>query len=146
MTKGAPISELLEALADLFSPAEIIASATKAHIANQIAEWRISHKMTQQDLADLCEVNQSTISKWENGDFNFTIEKLAEIACTLDMTLKVSLDSAEAQNEISASSDDKVSKISYFPKWRRSENNSVYASDSVVQSDSDTPNICLMEG
>ena len=62
------------------------------------------------------------------------------------MTLKVSLDSAEAQNEISASSDDKVSKISYFPKWRRSENNSVYASDSVVQSDSDTPNICLMEG
>lgn len=145
MAKGTSISELLETLADLFSPAEIIASATKAHIANQITEWRISHEMTQQDLADYFGVNQSTISKWENGDFNFTIEKLAEIACKLDMTLNVSLDSAEAQNKISTSYN-KVSKISYFPEWRHSKNSSVYVSDSVFQGNSDTPSIHLMEG
>ena len=91
MTKALPVSALLEVMAESLSVDEIVASTIKAHIATQITEWRISHKMSQRDLAEFCGVQQSTISKWENGDFNFTIEKLAEIACKLDLDLKVSM-------------------------------------------------------
>lgn len=91
MSKALPVSALFEAMAESMSAAEIVAAASKARIANQITEWRMSHNMNQAEFAKHCGVAQSTVSKWENGDFNFTIEKLAEIACCMDMELKISL-------------------------------------------------------
>ena len=93
MKKGTSISVLLEAMTESLSVEEIIASAVKADVANQITEWRVAHNMSQQEMADYCEVQQNTISKWENGDLNFTIEEMAEIACKLDLVLEVSLNS-----------------------------------------------------
>jgi len=93
MKKWGSISVLLEALSESLSAEEIVASTVKADIANQITEWRITHNMNQQEMADYCGVQQNTISKWENGDLNFTIEEMAEIACKLDLVLEVSLNS-----------------------------------------------------
>lgn len=36
-------------------------------LSNKIRELREGHKMTQQDLANLCQVAVPTISKWESG-------------------------------------------------------------------------------
>lgn len=46
--------------------------------------------MTQAEFAKILNVNQSQISKWEAEDYNFTVEKLSEIATALDLYLDIS--------------------------------------------------------
>lgn len=36
-------------------------------LAERIKELRTTHHMTQQQLADLCEVSKPTVSMWESG-------------------------------------------------------------------------------
>ncbi|MCC8074640.1 MAG: helix-turn-helix domain-containing protein [Clostridiales bacterium] len=91
MSKALPISALLEALAEPLSTADIIATTQKTSVSGQIVRWRTERRMSQTGLARLCGVKQSAVSKWENGDYNFTIEKMAQIAAALDMNLSVSL-------------------------------------------------------
>lgn len=90
--KELPISALLEAMAENLSAADIVASKEMAHIANQIVTWRLQHNLTQSELAERLGVTQGTVAKWENGDFNFTIKKLAEISCKLNTQLHISFD------------------------------------------------------
>lgn len=47
--------------------------------------------MTQKEFADHMCVSQGMVSKWESGDYNFTIRTLADIAEKLDMDLTVKL-------------------------------------------------------
>jgi len=93
MKKALPISELLSALCEDLTPEEILASAMQVHFASQITKYRVMHGMSQAEFADFMGVTQGTISKWENGDFNFTIEKMAYIACKLDLKI-ISMEAA----------------------------------------------------
>ncbi len=43
-------------------------SKIKENIANNIAELRKLHKMTQQDLAERLNYKDKAISKWERGE------------------------------------------------------------------------------
>lgn len=49
--------------------------------------------MTQKEFAKHIKVSQGMISKWEGGDYNFSIKSLAEFAEKLDMELYVNLKS-----------------------------------------------------
>ena len=104
MSKALPVSALLEAMAETLSAADIVAASVKAKISSQISKWRISHQMTQAEFADFMGVTQSQVSKWENGDCNFSVEKLSDIACHLDLRLDVSfiaeMDAASLQESI----------------------------------------------
>jgi transcriptional regulator with XRE-family HTH domain len=100
MSKALPISALLDALAESLSVSDIVAATNKAHIASQITKWRIDHHMNQTELAHYFGVKQGTISKWESGNFNFTIDKLAEIASKLDLEFSVSLSPAQSESPI----------------------------------------------
>ena len=46
---------------------------------------------SQEELAGRLHVVRQTISKWENGDLNYSVELLAEIAVGLDLELRVKL-------------------------------------------------------
>lgn len=115
MSKALPISALLEKLAESLSAADIIAAAQKASFAGQIVKWRTAHDMSQAELAELCDVTQSTVSKWENGDYNFTIEKMSEIAAALDMSLSISLVSGTVAEEPEDSISEGINNIIPFP-------------------------------
>lgn len=91
MSKALPISALLEALADTLSPEEIMTAKCQSSVAAQLSNYRAKLKMNQAEFANHMGVSQGTVSKWENGDFNFTIGKLAEIACALNLDLSISL-------------------------------------------------------
>lgn len=86
-----PIGELLGALYQKFPPYQILSDLLQAQIATAIASARIERNMNQKQFAEFMEVTQSQVSKWENGDSNFTIEKLCQIADKLDMELSVTL-------------------------------------------------------
>jgi ribosome-binding protein aMBF1 (putative translation factor) len=62
--------------------AEFIAS-----IATSIQRQRYTLGYTQHDLADKLGVSQVMISRWENGEENFTVATLAKISAALEMEL-----------------------------------------------------------
>lgn len=60
-----------------------------ANIAVQIREKRKEMRMNQKQFADALGVTQGMISKWESGDYNFTIEKLVELYDKLNMEIDI---------------------------------------------------------
>ena len=57
----------------------------KANIAIAIHNKRVSMNMNQQEFAELNGVSQTMVSKWESGDYNFTVSNLRRILSSLDM-------------------------------------------------------------
>lgn len=56
-------------------------------LANKIREKRRLKGYTQQELADILEVHQVTVAKWETGQHKPKGEHLAELVWYLDMKL-----------------------------------------------------------
>lgn len=77
---------------DFFSeltPAEKIAAKNRGKIAVCIFRERKKLEMTQGEFATHVGVKQSTISKWESGEFNFTIDKLSELQTKLGLKFEL---------------------------------------------------------
>lgn len=56
-------------------------------IAVEISKARIDRNMNQKEFANLIGVSQGMVSRWENGNCNFTIETLVDIFCKLGKDL-----------------------------------------------------------
>ena len=61
----------------------------KAEIAIHIHEKRISMNMTQKDFAEFTGVSQTMVSKWESGEYNFTVGNLSRLMVTLGLKLEI---------------------------------------------------------
>jgi predicted transcriptional regulator len=61
----------------------------KYQVLRQIIELRISHNITQLELAERINDRQSNIARLENGNANPSIEKLQKIADALDTKLEI---------------------------------------------------------
>lgn len=70
---------------------EKLESRLLADVAIAINKKRHALNMTQKEFADHMGVSQTLISKWESGEYNFSLNKLDEICTTLG--LKISIDS-----------------------------------------------------
>lgn len=85
------IEDLLSVLTENLSSQDILAADVMSSISNAITKQRLSMGLSQSALAKKIGKTQSTISKWENGDKDFTISLLADIAVNLGMDLSVEL-------------------------------------------------------
>lgn len=74
-------------LTDKFTQAEITEMKIRATIAAEIGFKRIELELNQKEFAKKMGVSQSMVSKWESGDYNFTIKSLAEIATKLEIEM-----------------------------------------------------------
>ena len=90
-------NEVLDALSSNLTKAEIIAARLIAKISVSITRKRIELGMNQKQFAEYMKVTQGMISKWENGNCNFTIEKLAEICEQLDLELDIKIQDVKKQ-------------------------------------------------
>ncbi len=75
---------------DLFSElteADKTAANAKMDVAIAVRNKRIEMKKNQKELAQYLGVTQGMISKWENGNYNFTIDSLAALCDKLDIQL-----------------------------------------------------------
>ncbi|MHC6202800.1 helix-turn-helix domain-containing protein [Breznakiellaceae bacterium SP9] len=72
---------------DSLSPDEQIAAEFIAKIAVSIQTARRERGYTQKELAERIGVSQVMISRWENGDENFTVATLAKISSVLGIGL-----------------------------------------------------------
>ena len=91
-------------------------------LGENIARLRKASGMTQEQLAEKCEVSRQAVTKWERGDSEPTIAKLM----TLSKVLKVSIDSLVTgekvqesdKNEKSSSEwDGSYSELSFLIQW-----------------------------
>lgn len=84
-------NNLFDILSQEFSKEELIAADISSNIAFSLIKYRQEHHMTQKALAKKLKVSQAMVSKWENGDYNFTVEALAKLCVQLDMQLNCEL-------------------------------------------------------
>lgn len=82
------MEKLFSALSHDLSDNELALSFLQGTIAAEITGRRISKNMTQKEFADLLGVSQSTLSKWESGETNFTLSTLVTIAGKLDIEIQ----------------------------------------------------------
>ena len=84
------IDELFSLFEDVLSPSDILASKMMAQISTSITRERLKLHMNQADFAKHINASQSLVSRWEHGDYNFSIRKIAEIAAALNLDVNIS--------------------------------------------------------
>ncbi len=70
-------------------PTEQYIQENREVIGKQIRAFREKKGFSQDELAEIMEVNHSTISKVENGKFAITIDYLVKFAWYLDFNISV---------------------------------------------------------
>lgn len=87
------IEDLFNLFEDSLTPADVITSKLMAQISSAITKERLKLSMNQSDFAKHIGATQSLVSRWEHGDYNFSIRKIAEIAEKLDLDVNITMHS-----------------------------------------------------
>ena len=82
------MNDLLSALSQGMGDEEAVLSVIQSMIASEIIIRRIDKHMTQKDFAAMLGTSQSTLSKWESGETNFTLSSLVSIASKLGIAMQ----------------------------------------------------------
>ena len=105
--------DLFNTICEQYSDEDIKASLILAKISAKLSAKRLELQMSQKQFAKYLNVSQAMVSKWEKGDYNFTITTLINIFSRLNMDLDIQL--SEHRKKIV----EKKSEIIFFPtqKW-----------------------------
>lgn len=85
------IEDLLQLFEETLSPSDILVSKLMAQISTAITKERLRLHMTQSEFSEYIGSSQSLVSRWEHGDYNFTIKKIAEIAVKLNLDVNIEM-------------------------------------------------------
>lgn len=98
------INNLVDIMSQTLSSSDVTASKQLAKISAIITSSRIEKGMNQKQFAEFAGVSQSMVSKWESGEYNFTVETLAKICEKLNLDLEISMSSqwSNCANSISS--------------------------------------------
>lgn len=80
--------ELFTPLIKGFTSEEFSMIYLQSMIASEISIHRVNLGMSQKDFAKKMKVSQSTVSKWESGETNFTLATLVHIADLLNIEIQ----------------------------------------------------------
>lgn len=84
------VNDLFDLFEEVLSASDVLSAKLMSQISAAITKERIRSHMNQKEFADLLDVSQSEISRWEHGDYNFSLKKIAQIAEKLDMDVDIS--------------------------------------------------------
>lgn len=90
MDKSDSVKKMVSFFTDHLSTEETMLFVLQSMIAAEVTSRRVEMDMTQKDFAQLLNVSQSTLSKWESGETNFTLSTLVTIASKLDLEIQSS--------------------------------------------------------
>ncbi len=113
------IDDLLGLFDDLVSSADVLSAKLMAQISSAITAERLRLGMNQSEFADHIHATQSQISRWEHGDYNFSLNKIAEIASRLNMDVNFSMAPIAKENSAKTDSHDETVSckiINFRPK------------------------------
>lgn len=113
--KSCTIDDLLALFEDVLSPADVLSAKLMGQISSAITKERLALNLTQKEFASHINATQSLISRWECGDYNFSVNKIAEIASKLDLDVNITM--THLNHSVFHSSDEleTTGKIVQFP-------------------------------
>ena len=85
-------------LSEYLTPEESIIAKYIAHIAATIQRQRKAKGLTQLELAKMLGVSQVMVSRWENGEENFTVATLVKISSALGLDLYNPIEDSSSQH------------------------------------------------
>lgn len=91
MSCRATLSDLIKAITQNMTAAEMAKAAINIQIQQMIHDTRMEKGWTQKVLAEKMGVKQSLVSRWESGDCNYTIDTLVDIADALGLSVQCPL-------------------------------------------------------
>ena len=80
---------MFEFMSEYISKSDIYAAQTIAKISMFIFKRRKEMGLSQKAFAEMMDVTQSMVSKWESAEYNFTIESIAKISEKLNVSFDV---------------------------------------------------------
>ena len=86
------VDDLFALFADTLSPADVLAAKLMGQVSSAITKERLNLNLTQKDFASYINATQSLVSRWEQGDYNFSINKIAEIASKLNLDVNITIE------------------------------------------------------
>ena len=89
-SKSNQLSDVLDLFEDTLNPTDMLTAKIIAQISTAITNERLKLHMTQAQFARHIGASQSLVSRWERGDYNFSIRKIAEIAAALNLDVQFS--------------------------------------------------------
>ena len=103
---------------DVLNPEDVLTSKLIAQISSAITQERINLNMNQTEFADYIDASQSLVSRWEHGNYNFSLKKLAEIAVKLNLDVNINI-SKNVTESSHLQENKRNEKIIQFPKKTR---------------------------
>ena len=67
---------------------EKILSNIYYQVSKDLIKYRIEHGLTQSELAQMLSVSQAMMSKYESGEHQFSVKRIVEIYCTLELEVE----------------------------------------------------------
>lgn len=101
----AKLEDLLALFEDVVQPEDVLYAKISSQVSSSITKERLRLKMNQKEFASHIHCQQSQVSRWESGKYNFSLRKLSEICAALDMNLSISLAPRKVQREERFSTD-----------------------------------------
>lgn len=98
MDNHAIFKELAELLTSGMSASDVKAALVTSDISARITKERINRQLSQKQFAELMGVSQAMVSKWESGDYNFTIGSLSKIFDKLNMDFDITISDPSESN------------------------------------------------
>lgn len=126
------IGDLLSIFEEFLEPSDVLAAKLMSQISTAITKERLKLHMSQKDFAEHIHANQSLISRWEHGDYNFSIKKLSDIASSLNLDVNIvfhSISECKISEEFSGSFAT-TKTIYYSIKGEKDSKPQIYAQNS----------------
>ncbi len=82
-------NSMYEFMANYLTESDIYAAKAIAKISMTIYKYRKDNNLSQKQFAQLMNVTQSMVSKWESGEYNFTVENIAKISESLNLNFDI---------------------------------------------------------
>lgn len=107
------ISDLVISISDKLTLADVYAADAISEVSVAILAKRISMNMTQTEFGKLLGVKQGMISKWENGDYNFTLKAISDICAKLNLTFTIGIEDYVDENTTWIHENNKTTEFSF---------------------------------
>ena len=69
------------------------------NISIAVVDYRVKHGFSQKQLAEMLDVSQAMVSKYESGDYNISLKALVSLLDKLNIRMNIDFDGASAVSE-----------------------------------------------
>lgn len=132
------MEDLFALFEESLSASDILAAKVNSQISACITKERLKLHMNQAEFAQHINASQSLISRWESGDYNFSIKKIAEIASSLNLDVNFSfrdISFRKEGNSVVYNDPAKFTKtIRYSPEPSSYNSKKLYSTNSISSS------------